>query len=919
MPLTERHEQTAFLRRKLQEASNGNGRVVVVTGGIAVGKSALMLDFLQDAGPTTVKLAAVASRGERSHTFGVIRQLLHDAPLTADVAERAERLFDEATMTGADPRTRIEQMPAATIYGLCQILLGLTTHGPLVITVDDADHADPASRECLLYVARRLRSAPVLMVLSEPAIQTADGVPFQAELARQPYHCRLRLLPLSPAGTRELLAEHLPPAVADRLAPDAHAVTGGNPMLVRALADDQDPQAQRLTVGAAFREAFVTCLYRHDNELVHVPHALAALGDAAGRSTIGRLAGVDIDTVNRVLDVSACSGLLNDSGAFRHPEARAAVLRYASQQTRTQIYRQAAHILHDEGGGPTEVAQCLLAAAVPPDAWSVPVLREAARLALAAGDPDLAVRHLRLAYQADVDAEELLAIQWQLASTEWQLDPATAGRHLADLTAATAANRLSPRCAAAVVKNLAWHGHVDEAVTTLGHAISHCTEPDPEVVAVLDAAGQYVNYLFPGLAVPRPEALPILGPSGADQAHSAFAMLRSALNNVPADRDATSVEELLHAFRIPASQVPDEAVLAALETLLYTDALDQAEQWSSVIHDEARHRASPAWQAIFAGLRAEVAFRRGDLVSAAKLARDALAQLSLPGWGVAVGGPLSTLILVATAMGEREEAAAALRKPVPAAMMQTPLGVRYLYARGRYHLATNRLQAALVDFRSCGRLMEAWNMDQPALAPWRTDAALTLLHLGQPMQARQLAEEELRRSSEQRTRSRALTLRALGVTGSAQRCTDLLAEAAEILEECGDRLELVYTLTSLGEAYRATADATQARVVLHQANQVASECGAEVVQRRISPCRPRGATRTRATPNEARRLADLSEAERRVALLAAHGLTNREISTRLYITMSTVEQHLTRVYRKLSIKSRNDLPRGLGVDFAYTA
>jgi DNA-binding CsgD family transcriptional regulator len=48
----------------------------------------------------------------------------------------------------------------------------------------------------------------------------------------------------------------------------------------------------------------------------------------------------------------------------------------------------------------------------------------------------------------------------------------------------------------------------------------------------------------------------------------------------------------------------------------------------------------------------------------------------------------------------------------------------------------------------------------------------------------------------------------------------------------------------------------------------------------------------------------LSASERRVALLAAEGYTNREISARLFITISTVEQHLTRVYRKMAITSR---------------
>ena len=52
----------------------------------------------------------------------------------------------------------------------------------------------------------------------------------------------------------------------------------------------------------------------------------------------------------------------------------------------------------------------------------------------------------------------------------------------------------------------------------------------------------------------------------------------------------------------------------------------------------------------------------------------------------------------------------------------------------------------------------------------------------------------------------------------------------------------------------------------------------------------------------------LSDSEKRVAVLAACGYTNRDISSRLYITVSTVEQHLTRVYRKLRICGRQQLP-----------
>ena len=76
---------------------------------------------------------------------------------------------------------------------------------------------------------------------------------------------------------------------------------------------------------------------------------------------------------------------------------------------------------------------------------------------------------------------------------------------------------------------------------------------------------------------------------------------------------------------------------------------------------------------------------------------------------------------------------------------------------------------------------------------------------------------------------------------------------------------------------------------------------------------PRGPVRV---PDPA---AKLSDSERRVAVLAARGMTNREISTELFITVSTVEQHLTRVYKKLDITSRQELPLHIELALPETA
>lgn len=72
-------------------------------------------------------------------------------------------------------------------------------------------------------------------------------------------------------------------------------------------------------------------------------------------------------------------------------------------------------------------------------------------------------------------------------------------------------------------------------------------------------------------------------------------------------------------------------------------------------------------------------------------------------------------------------------------------------------------------------------------------------------------------------------------------------------------------------------------------------------------------------PQEAKRLSSLTNAERRVAVLASHGYSNPEIAKRLFVTASTVEQHLTRVYRKLTIKRRKDLATVMRLNLTHTA
>ncbi|MFD0444369.1 LuxR C-terminal-related transcriptional regulator [Streptomyces indonesiensis] len=158
----------------------------------------------------------------------------------------------------------------------------------------------------------------------------------------------------------------------------------------------------------------------------------------------------------------------------------------------------------------------------------------------------------------------------------------------------------------------------------------------------------------------------------------------------------------------------------------------------------------------------------------------------------------------------------------------------------------------------------------------------------------------------------------LARTDELKRRVPRLKEAVEILEGGDDRIQLAVALGELGRAYRALGDFNRGRVLVRKAWHVAKTCGADPLCRELMPrhADPGELAAAAAQPGQAtteaqRDVEALTEAEVRIAVLAAHGNTNREIASKLFVTVSTVEQHLTRIYRKLNVKRRRDLPAKL--------
>ncbi|MEU3642656.1 AAA family ATPase [Lentzea sp. NPDC034063] len=892
--LIERDDQWATLETLLADSLSGSGRVALLTGPVASGKTELLHAFGEASGAGFVK--ATCSAFERDLPFGVASQIFH--PL--DAPDEVGELLDAAARSADGPTAR-------QLHALCLALLDLTAETPLVIGIDDVQHADSSSLHWLLYLIRRIGQAKVLLMLSETASPRAAHTALHTELLRHP-HCRD--VQLAPLGSLDELFEAPVHAV------DAMALSGGNPLLVRSLLDDQRLCKPRddggLVIGPSYRRALVSCLHRSDHHVLPVARALAVTGEQATRESLGRLARADTETVASALDVMNEAGLLCD-GWFRDPAARGAVLDDLSTQDRKEMYLGAALLLHDEGAPATEVAPYLVMADHSENPWMVPVFVEAAEHALRDEQIDTALRYLELAHRACVEVHGRAAIAAKLVRVEWRGNPSAAGRRLGTVIPAMRAGQLSDRDVTSLVQPMLWNCQVDEATEAMDRVRRTTTSSNG-----LRAMELWLACSHPTLArraTSTPEAVKTRTVSlTSGPMLKAVTSLANVLTYGNNDASATDAEHVLQAARPSDSGWwgPESAMLA-LQALVYADRLDVAAQWCDKLLDEARTKNLAVARAFFSCVRAEVSLRRGDLTTAFEHAQNALDLMPAGGWGVALGMPLGILINAATKMGRHEDAASFLEQPVPEAMFQSRYGLHYLYARGHHYLATSRHYAALADFLSCGELMTSWGVDQPGVVAWRTSAAEAWLQHGANRdEAKRLINEQLARLGPEASRTRGVALRLLAATNQPHNRPQLLQDAVVILEEYGDQYELARALADLSKAHQALREHRRAWTVARRAWHVANVCDAAELCEELLPSRGKAdGEDAPAEEKPADPIATLTDAERRVAALAAVGYTNREIASKLYITPSTIEQHLTRVYRKLNVKYRKDLPADL--------
>jgi DNA-binding CsgD family transcriptional regulator len=928
-PLLERVYEQAVLDAVIAGAASGDGRTALLVGPAGIGKTALLGDACaRAAGRGMVVLIGRGGELERDFGFGVARQLLEPTVIGATPARR-QRLLRGAARLAAQVLAGAEADGGGTdgaadavLHGLHWLVANLSEEAPVLLAVDDAHWADPASLRFLIYLARRLdgvRASIALTVRTDEA-DTDHQLLRILEVEADP--AIIRPQPLTIRGVSELVAHRLGSAD-DELCAACHRVSAGNPFILNALLDELclevndgsplDPATIGRLVPERVTAAVLLRVGRLGPAAVALAEAAAVLGEHAELVHAAAVAELRPAEASRATDSLTGAGVLGPSRPlrFQHPIVRTAIYDDIAAGVRSALHARAAAVLGAAVDSPEAVALHLMATDPLGDPAVIAGLRHGATAAMGRGAPEAAVRFLRRALREPLSGPERSDLAVQLGVAAWRAgepDALDIMREGFDL-AGDATTR--GRAAAALAPALMFVGDVGAAVEIIEVALEDQDDGRHRarlegllLVAAISDLGAY-RRLEGRLRAAQQLA------AGNEVAPAA---LLSCLATRVALRGGTAAEVAGVAERALADGTLLGGAMAASPFpypaafwLALADRPRAAKAAMAEALSTTRDRGSRSATAFPLAYRALASLRLGELANAEADARAAIEA----GSGIPHGSGVAVVVAVLVERGALDEA----RTLVVTEQCEDPDSNCFALLVLRESLAVLAMAegdpaAALGHLRACERWEHEAGSATVVPVPWRSLAARAHLALGDQTAAQRLAAEEVdlaRRFGA--ARQLGVALRAAGLVQRGERGLNLLAEAEEVLGHSEDQLERARALVEHGSALRRAGKRTQARDRLAAGMDLAHRCGASALvdwardESRASGFRPR---RLVLTGRGA-----LTPSELRVAEIAATGRTNPEIAQALFVTLRTVEMHLSNAYRKLGISSRAELADAL--------
>ncbi|NYT95283.1 helix-turn-helix transcriptional regulator [Salinispora sp. H7-4] len=905
MELFGRHAEIAALDRLLDRAADGAGSGLVLWGEPGIGKTAL-LEHAVDAASDATVLRCRGTRMEAGLAFAALHELLWP------VLDRLETLAapQAAALRGAlgmsrDPANRF--LIGAAVLSLVS---GLARERPVLVAVDDAQWIDEATIQCLAFVARRVATEPVAVLLTgheDPASGPWEGL------------SELEVVGLADDAARRLVAVALPeaaPALVDRTVRAA----GGNPLALHELPTlgregeseaSHTPSGEPVPVGPRLRRAF--CV--RAEALKPSTRALLLLAAAEGRGDrhVVHRAGADWGVDTSSWEEALRSGLLHASAArleFRHPLIPAAIYDGAPLPEQQAAHRSLAAALPPDAT--TERAWHLAAAADGPDENVATLLEHAAEQCLRRSAGPMAARTLRRAAELSPEPADAARRLAAAARAAWDAGRTGAARQLLE-----DAERLG-----GVLPIARLSGGL-RGILEFAHGV-----PD-----------RAHRYLVCDMAVvPRTRRAVELGTVAVRAAWSAGRsdLQREALRRVRAvdtDGDA-AVSGLMPMLRNWWSCYDETGEITPTSPDLASDTVGRlgtaawellppvplVQAWGidgglfdvlSLQAAQLRRRHELTALALVLAQLSVLDTAAGRWDAAALAAAEGLRLAEEVGADHLAAQSRSALGMLAAARGEHRGVA---EHNVRILQVSVPRRVRAFTAsaywlRGRAALFDGRPQEALNDLRCLAEPgHEAAHRTFALLAAVDTVEAAVQVGSDDVVGAQvDMVEEWARRTGATWARTAGHRLRALVQRGSM--AEDSFRAALDVAGAAAHPYEYARTRLLYGEWLRRARRRADARSQLAAAAETFDRLGAEPLRARA--LREQALTDRRSALHAAdpSTSAGLTVQELRVAQLAAERLTNREIAAKLLISPRTVGHHLANVYLKLGITNRAELAR----------
>jgi DNA-binding CsgD family transcriptional regulator len=875
------------------DSLNDGARALTVRGESGIGKTTLW------------RYGVERCRGAGFNVL-VTRPAEEEMPLAlVGLVDLLEHVPVEAAALGDDDD------PLVRGRAVLETLRRLASNGPTVVAVDDVQWLDSASARALRYAFRRLDAEPIgLLAASRLGAEEEDRLAAAASLP--PGRAEIvELGPLGPDSLRLMLrgeVESLSRAALRRI----HEVSGGNPLYALELArgvaveDGTLPATGALPMPISLQDAIAARLARMPPEPMPLLETVSALGSTTVKELRTALGDAEVD---KLLPIALEHGFLAVGEGldvrFAHPLVASAVYGRMSPIDRQALHARLASLADD----PDVRARHLALSTDGPDEAVAQLLEEAAERAGRRGASDLAAEFMghslrltppdgdgarrralgeieHLAAAGEVSralglADELLArlppgpgraeALVQLAQLEDDDLQRSEGLLLRALEDAQGDQLLRGR----VLDRLGWLRGVFLGDLRSGIGCSN------EAVAIADEAGE------PGLQM---------------LAGAGLAFMEAFAGTPKPERMARAVA-LEEEIGRPVLWAGPRVLLG--KNLLWSGELDVAVELFQAAAADAERSRNERLRSYRLYDLALANCLAGDLGRARELAVRGLESAQDAEDEHVEGWLLYPVALVNAWLGRADEARAAANRRLSWA---TRRGERPGIARARGVLGLLALsegdnELAATELAIAARLLDEMGVGHPGAIPVLPDAVEALLAVGD-LGAVTLLE---------RLEGQAAAVGSPWAAAAAERCRGLLLVAegdpaaaiaalegsVRLLDGLGYKPDAARATLSLGQALLRANQRTRAADVLAEARGRFADLGARLWElravdelERVAPGRAAG---------------ELTPTEGKIAGLVADGRRNREIGEELFLSLATVEAHLTRIYRKLDIRSRSEL------------